>query len=53
MAFGGEHSSLSDVVADVLGRRMGLTLSPDAMPHEALFVRSDHSSSLQLCPAFP
>jgi len=43
VAIGGEHSSLSGVVSDV-ARRMGLTVSPDPMPEEAFFVRSDHYS---------
>ena len=40
---GGEHSSLG-AVADDVARRMGLTVSPDPLPEEVYFVRSDQYS---------
>ena len=40
---GGEHSSLG-AVADDVARHMGLTVSPDPMPEEVYFVRSDQYS---------
>ena len=43
VAFGAEHSTLGPIVA-AAGARMGVTLSPDPMPQENLFVRSDHYS---------
>jgi hypothetical protein len=43
VAFGAEHSTLGPIVARAAGR-MGVTLSPDPMPEEELFVRSDHYS---------
>jgi hypothetical protein len=48
---GGEHSSLGAVVDDV-ARHMGLTVSPDPLPEEVYFVRSDqYSFILQGVPA--
>ena len=41
IAFGGNHSSLEGAVARAAAAE-GLTLSPDPMPDEAIFVRSDH-----------
>jgi hypothetical protein len=41
VAFGAEHSSLQGSVERALGN-LGVTLSPDPMPEEASFVRSDH-----------
>ncbi|MBC2667920.1 M28 family peptidase [Novosphingobium piscinae] len=41
IAFGADHSTLGPIVADAV-RPMQLTLSPDPMPAETLFVRSDH-----------
>jgi hypothetical protein len=43
VAFGAEHSTLGPIVARA-GAKMGVTLSPDPMPEENLFVRSDHYS---------
>jgi hypothetical protein len=40
---GAEHSSLG-VVADDVARHMGLTVSPDPLPEEVYFVRSDQYS---------
>jgi Zn-dependent M28 family amino/carboxypeptidase len=41
IAFGAEHSTVARVVADAASG-MGVALSPDPMPEQALFVRSDH-----------
>jgi hypothetical protein len=41
VAFGGTHSSLEGAVARAAAAE-GVTLSPDPMPDEAIFVRSDH-----------
>src|SRR5262249_26552843 len=43
IAFGAEHSSLGTVVEDV-ARHQSLTISPDPVPDEVLFVRSDQYS---------
>ena len=43
VAFGAEYSTLGPLVARAAAR-MGVTLSPDPMPEEQLFVRSDHYS---------
>jgi Zn-dependent M28 family amino/carboxypeptidase len=43
VGLGAEHSSLSREVADV-ARRMNLEVSPDPMPEEVYFVRSDQYS---------
>lgn len=43
VAFGGEHSTLGDV-AGKIARDMGLKVSPDFMPEEVVFVRSDQFS---------
>ncbi|KKC24431.1 M28 family metallopeptidase [Sphingomonas sp. SRS2] len=40
-AFGADHSTLGPIVAKAI-EPMGLTLSPDPMPQESIFVRSDH-----------
>jgi hypothetical protein len=40
---GGEHSSLGPVAEDV-ARHMGLQVSPDPMPEEVYFIRSDQYS---------
>ncbi|HET9398431.1 MAG TPA: M20/M25/M40 family metallo-hydrolase, partial [Sphingomicrobium sp.] len=40
-AFGAEHSTVGAVVAEA-GRSMGIAVSPDPMPEEAIFTRSDH-----------
>ncbi|TGX52918.1 M20/M25/M40 family metallo-hydrolase [Sphingomonas gei] len=41
IAFGGEHSTMGEIVARA-GARMGVRVSPDPMPEEQFFVRSDH-----------
>ena len=41
IAFGAEHSTVAKAVADA-GRQMGVAVSPDPMPEESIFVRSDH-----------
>ncbi len=43
VAFGAEHSTVGESVARAAART-GLTLSPDFMPKENVFVRSDHYS---------
>ncbi len=43
VAFGAEHSTLGPIV-ERAAARIGVTLSPDPMPEEQLFVRSDHYS---------
>ena len=40
-AFGADHSTVARSVADA-GKSMGISVSPDPMPQEAIFVRSDH-----------
>jgi hypothetical protein len=40
-AFGADHSTIGATVAEA-GKSMGLTVSPDPMPEEAIFTRSDH-----------
>ena len=41
VAFGGEHSTVARDIADA-AMAMGVAVSPDPMPQEAIFVRSDH-----------
>ncbi len=41
VAFGGEHSTLARTIADAASS-MGVKVSPDPMPEQAIFVRSDH-----------
>lgn len=41
IAFGAEHSTLGDLVAQAAAAE-GLTLTPDPAPEEMFFVRSDH-----------
>jgi hypothetical protein len=41
VAFGADHSTVALAVAEA-GRSMGIAVSPDPMPEQALFVRSDH-----------
>lgn len=43
VAFGAEHSTMGPLVAQAAGAE-GVKLSPDPMPQENLFVRSDHYS---------
>jgi Zn-dependent M28 family amino/carboxypeptidase len=40
-AFGADHSTIGATVAEA-GRSMGVAVSPDPMPEEAIFTRSDH-----------
>jgi Peptidase family M28/PA domain len=41
IAFGASHSTMADVIRRA-GAAMGVKLSPDPMPEQAIFVRSDH-----------
>ena len=41
IAFGADHSTIGAAVAEA-GRSMGVAVSPDPMPEEAIFTRSDH-----------
>ena len=41
IAFGADHSTIGAAVAEA-GRSMGIAVSPDPMPQEAIFTRSDH-----------
>lgn len=41
IAFGADHSTVARTVAEA-GRSMGIAVSPDPMPEESIFVRSDH-----------
>jgi hypothetical protein len=43
VAFGAEHSTLGTAVASAAGQ-MGVKLSPDPIPEQNIFVRSDHYS---------
>ena len=43
VAFGAEHSTMGPIV-EAAAAKMGVTLSPDPMPQEQLFLRSDHYS---------
>jgi hypothetical protein len=43
IAFGAEHSSLEGVIEDAVAHE-GFTLTPDPMPEEVLFIRSDQYS---------
>jgi Zn-dependent M28 family amino/carboxypeptidase len=43
IAFGADHSTLARTVAQA-GKAMGISVSPDPMPQESIFVRSDHYS---------
>ena len=42
-AFGADHSTVARTVAEA-GASMGIKVSPDPMPQESIFVRSDHYS---------
>ena len=46
VAFGAQHSTLGDVVARAAAKA-NITLSPDPMPTEAIFTRSDHYRFVQ------
>lgn len=41
IAFGADHSTVGAVIAEA-GRSMGVAVSADPMPEEAIFTRSDH-----------
>lgn len=41
VAYGGDHSTLAKMIAQAAGS-MGVKVSPDPMPEQAIFVRSDH-----------
>ena len=41
VAYGAQHSTIAEVIAQA-GRAMGVGLSPDPMPDQGVFVRSDH-----------
>jgi Zn-dependent M28 family amino/carboxypeptidase len=43
VAYGGEHSSLGESVEQVAGE-MGIAVTPDPIPEEVIFVRSDQYS---------
>ncbi len=43
IAFGAEHSSLQSVIGEVVTRE-GFALTPDPMPEEVIFIRSDQYS---------
>lgn len=43
VAFGAEHSTMGETVARAV-KAAGVTMSPDPMPEEGLFTRSDHYS---------
>ncbi len=45
-AFGAEHSTLGPIVARAAAR-MGVAVSPDPLPEEGLFTRSDHYRFVQ------
>jgi Zn-dependent M28 family amino/carboxypeptidase len=46
IAFGADHSTIGQTVAEA-GREMDVAVSPDPMPQERLFVRSDHYRLVQ------
>ncbi|MCY1669812.1 M28 family metallopeptidase [Novosphingobium sp. SL115] len=46
VAFGAENSTMGPVVAEA-AKKAGITLSPDPMPEEGLFTRSDHYRFVQ------
>jgi Zn-dependent M28 family amino/carboxypeptidase len=46
VAFGSDHSTLGPIVARA-GAKMGVSLSPDPLPQEGLFTRSDHYRFVQ------
>ncbi len=41
IAFGAEHSTMGPIV-ERAGAKMGVSLTPDPLPQESLFIRSDH-----------
>lgn len=46
VAFGAEHSTMGPIVA-AAGAKLGVALSPDPLPAEGLFTRSDHYRFVQ------
>ncbi len=46
IAFGADHSSLGGVLEAAVGQ-LGLTVTPDPMPEQAIFTRSDHYRFVQ------
>lgn len=46
VAFGGDHSTLGPIIARAVAG-IGVGLSPDPMPEQAIFVRSDHYRFVQ------
>lgn len=46
VAFGAERSSLGPITAEAVSK-IGVTLSPDPMPQEGIFTRSDHYRFVQ------
>jgi Zn-dependent M28 family amino/carboxypeptidase len=47
VAYGASHSTLGSVFQDA-GAAMGVKLSPDPMPEQAIFVRSDHYAMVKV-----
>jgi len=47
VAYGGSHSTLEGVLQKA-GAAMGVKLSPDPMPEQAIFVRSDHYALVKM-----
>jgi Zn-dependent M28 family amino/carboxypeptidase len=47
VAFGAEHSTMGPIVARAAAR-MGVRLSPDPLPEEGLFTRSDHYNFVRM-----
>lgn len=47
IAFGGEHSTMGEITARA-GASMGVSVSPDPMPEEQFFERSDHYSFVKV-----
>lgn len=47
IAFGAEHSTMGPIVARAAAR-MGIRLSPDPLPEEGLFTRSDHYNFVRM-----
>jgi Zn-dependent M28 family amino/carboxypeptidase len=46
VAFGGDRSTLGPIIAEA-ARGIGVTLSPDPIPEEGIFLRSDHFRFVQ------
>jgi Zn-dependent M28 family amino/carboxypeptidase len=47
IAFGGEHSTMGEITARA-GASMGVSVTPDPMPEEQFFERSDHYSFVKM-----